>query len=213
MLRVNEIFHSIQGESSYAGWPCSFIRLAGCNLRCTYCDTRYAYEEGEDLEIGDILDRLSAPAGCLVEVTGGEPLLQAETPTLVKGLLARGYRVLVETNGSLDISVLDPACVAILDLKCPSSGESHRNELGNLDRLRPADEVKFVLANRRDYEFARRVMASLHANRRTNVVHFSPVFGVLEPSRLVEWILEDRLPVHLNLQWHKYIWGPDQRGV
>lgn len=214
VLRVSEIFHSIQGESSYAGWPCSFIRLAGCNLRCRHCDTRYAYEEGVELEIHEILERLRPLASQLVEVTGGEPLLQSEAPRLISELVAKGYRVLVETNGSLDISGLDPACVAIVDLKCPSSGESGRNDLGNLERLRPADELKFVIADREDYDFAVNLLGVIQrVSHGANTIHFSPVFGILEPRRLVEWILADGLRVHLNLQWHKYIWGPERRGV
>lgn len=214
VLRVNEIFHSIQGESSYAGWPCVFVRLTGCNLRCLYCDTRYAYEEGVDLEMAEILDRVAAFSCDMVEVTGGEPLLQREAFRLVEALLDRGYRVLVETNGSMDISPLDPRCASIVDVKCPSSGESHRNDLANLLRLRPADELKFVIGDRGDYEFAKHVLAAPpFGGRILNTVHFSPVSGKLEPSLLVRWILEDRLRVHLNLQWHKVIWGPSERGV
>jgi 7-carboxy-7-deazaguanine synthase len=214
VLRVCEIFHSIQGESSYAGWPCSFVRLSGCNLRCRYCDTPYAYEEGVAMEVGEILERLGIYSSRLVEVTGGEPLLQAETPRLVRKLLECGYRVLVETNGSKDISGLDPRCVAIVDMKCPSSGQSHCNDLGNLRRLRPSDELKFVIENRADYDFAKSLLSSIRSEGEImNTVHFSPVFGQLDPSRLVDWILEDGLWVHLNMQWHKVIWGPDERGV
>ena len=216
-LRVNEIFHSIQGESSYAGWPCVFVRLTGCNLRCTYCDTRYAYEEGSEMSVSEILDRVRAFRCRLVEVTGGEPLIQDETPQLVSGLLRRGYTVLVETNGSRDISLLDRECIKIVDFKCPSSGEAERNDLDNIRRLGENDEVKLVIGTREDYEFARELAELIHGARgaggRRKTVHFSPVLGVLEPRALAEWLLSDGLDVRLNLQLHKYIWDPEQRGV
>jgi 7-carboxy-7-deazaguanine synthase len=222
-LRVNEIFHSIQGESSYAGWPCVFVRLTGCNLRCTYCDTRYAYEEGSEMSVSEILDRVRAFRCRLVEVTGGEPLIQDETPHLVSGLLRRGHTVLVETNGTRDISLLDVDCIKIVDFKCPSSGEAERNDLENIQRLGESDEVKLVIGTREDYEFARELADLIcgasdshgsygfHVPCRT--VHFSPVLGVLKPRALAEWLLSDRLDVRLNLQLHKYIWDPHQRGV
>ncbi|MHC1741925.1 MAG: radical SAM protein [Syntrophobacteraceae bacterium] len=214
MLRVSEIFHSIQGESSYAGWPCSFVRLSGCNLRCSYCDTRYAHDEGTVMEVSEILQRVDAQSCDLVEVTGGEPLLQSETHRLVRELADRGRRVLVETNGSMDISELDPRSVVIMDVKCPSSGQSHCNDLANLGRLRPADEVKLVIGDREDYEFARELLGGFRSGGlKQNTVHFSPVFGKMEPSRLVQWILDDRLCVRLNLQLHKFIWDPNRRGV
>lgn len=214
MLRVSEIFHSIQGESSFAGWPCTFIRLSGCNLRCRYCDTQYAYEEGETLGISEVINRIESYSCNLVEVTGGEPLLQDGAPQLVGELVRLGFHVLVETNGSMDISVLDPRSIAIMDVKCPSSGQSQHNDLENFARLRPADEVKFVIADRVDYEFAKALVhGMLPGEGKRNVTHFSPVFGLMEPSRLVEWILHDRLCVRLNLQLHKLIWGPSVRGV
>jgi 7-carboxy-7-deazaguanine synthase len=222
-LRVNEIFHSIQGESSYAGWPCVFVRLTGCNLRCTYCDTRYAYDEGGEMNVSEILDRVRAFRCRLVEVTGGEPLIQHETPHLVSGLLRRGHTVLVETNGTRDISLLDRECIKIVDFKCPSSGEAERNDLENIQRLGESDEVKLVIGTREDYEFARDLADLIHGARGLDelrghigpgkTVHFSPVLGVLEPKTLAEWLLSDRLDVRLNLQLHKYIWDPGLRGV
>ena len=214
MLKVNEIFHSIQGESTYAGRRCVFVRLTGCNLRCSYCDTQYAYDEGEELKIDDILDRITSYQCSLVEITGGEPLIQPETPILVNRLLAGGYRVLMETNGSQDISRVDARCVKIVDIKCPSSGESGQNDLENLNRLTDHDEVKFVITDHGDYEFAKEILESRSSDFcRKRPVHLSPVFGKIEPKIVVEWILKDRLDVRLHLQLHKFIWPLDQRGV
>jgi 7-carboxy-7-deazaguanine synthase len=213
-LQVNEIFYSIQGESSYAGRPCVFVRLTGCNLRCTYCDTRYAYEEGKELEIEDIADRVSSYACGLVEITGGEPLLQKDTPMLVDRLLDCGHQVLLETNGSRDISVVDSRCVKIVDIKCPSSGQADRNDLNNLGRLDGHDELKFVIGSRDDYAFAKGVLDSAKDRLpEAGRVHFSPVFGLIPPRMLAEWMLKDHLNARLSLQLHKIIWGPDQRGV
>jgi len=213
-LKVNEIFYSIQGESSCAGRPCVFVRLTGCNLRCSYCDTRYAYEGGDDLGINDIVERVSSLKCPLVEVTGGEPLIQEETPTLIHRLLEQGYKVLMETNGSCDISQVNDRCVKIVDFKCPSSGETNSSDLKNLERVTDHDEVKFVVGDREDYEYAKGILALTNPNIcRTNIVHFSPVFGVMEPKTLARWILEDCLDVRLHLQLHKMIWPPDQRGV
>jgi 7-carboxy-7-deazaguanine synthase len=213
-LRVNEIFYSIQGESSYAGYPCVFVRMSGCNLRCSYCDTCYAYEEGEELEIFEILDRVKTYACPLVEVTGGEPLVQQETPALILCLLDAGFKVLMETNGSLDIGRTDPRCIRIVDMKCPSSGEVERNDLENLRRLTGRDELKFVLNDRSDYKYARGILQLMNQSPvRVGHIHFSPVFGKLAPDLLAEWILEDRLEVRLSLQIHKVIWDPEQRGV
>lgn len=213
-LRVNEIFYSIQGESTYAGWPCVFIRLTGCNLRCSYCDTVYAYEDGEDKTIGAILESVQRLRCPLVEVTGGEPLVQEETPPLIDALVAQGYRVLLETNGSLDIRTVTNKCVKIVDVKCPSSGMSHANNLDNLDRLAAHDEIKFVIGDREDFDFAKKVIASRSINLlEKNSVHFAPVFGALEPGALAKWILDERLAVRLQLQLHKTIWPSQERGA
>ncbi len=210
-LEVNEIFLSIQGESSWSGLPCVFIRLTGCNLRCTFCDTRYAYEQGRFMEIPDILGEVRRLRCDLVEVTGGEPLIQEETPRLVSRLLDEGHTVLLETNGSLDISTVDRRCVRIVDIKCPSSGMAGQNNLGNLKSLSARDELKFVIGDRRDYEFAKDLLQTLPAARLK--INFSPVFGALPLRSLAEWIIDDRLPVRLNLQLHKIIWDPEARGV
>ena len=210
-VKVNEIFHSIQGESSRAGQPCVFIRLAGCNLRCAYCDTSYAYEQGLFMEIPDILEQVRRLRCGLVEVTGGEPLIQEETPSLIGGLLDEGYTVLLETNGSIGIGVVDPRCIRIVDIKCPSSGMAGQNNLHNFKELGIKDELKFVIGNREDYEFARDLLSSFPAI--VCKINFSPVSGTLAPRSLAEWILHDHLPVRLNLQLHKIIWGPEARGV
>lgn len=213
-LKVNEIFHSIQGESSYAGRPCVFVRLTGCNLRCSYCDTQYAYDEGEELEIYEIIDRIDFYKCPLVEITGGEPLIQNETPTLIHDLIEKGYKVLLETNGSQDISQVDKRCVKIIDIKCPSSGMSENNDLENLNRLTERDELKCVIGNREDYEYAKEILGLMHTNpSKTNPIHLSPVFGKMDPDVMAKWILEDHLKVRLHLQLHKYIWDPEQRGV
>ncbi len=213
-LRVNEIFHSIQGESGYAGWPCVFVRLTGCNLRCSYCDTRYAYEEGTFMTIPEIAAKIACYGCPLVEVTGGEPLIQEDTPELIGGLLDSGHTVLLETNGSRDISLVDARCIRIVDFKCPSSGEEHSNDFDNIRRLQPHDEIKCVIGNRADYEFAKDIVRLAHTDgRKGTTVHFSPIFGKLEAKQLVEWILADRINVRLNVQLHKIIWGPDRRGV
>ncbi|MBF0481576.1 MAG: radical SAM protein [Desulfovibrionaceae bacterium] len=210
-LLVSEIFHSIQGESSYAGYPCAFVRLSGCNLRCSYCDAKYSYTGGKEMAPAQVLAALT-DFGCpLVEVTGGEPLLQAETPRLIEDLVGLGLTVLVETNGSQDIGPLSPGCIAIVDFKCPGSGCAEANDLDNFGRLRPRDELKFVLGGRADYDFAGDLLAAHPQPGRT--VHFQPVFGVLHPKTLAAWILKDRLPVRLSLQLHKYIWHPKAKGV
>lgn len=210
-LQVCEIFRSIQGESSFAGRPCVFVRLTGCNLRCRYCDTAYAYTGGEALSAGEVQTRIQALGPGLVEFTGGEPLLQPEAVRLMNALAAAGRTVLVETNGSLDISVLAPRVAAIMDLKGPSSGVSGSMDLGNLDRLRPGDEVKFVVGDREDYAHMLGLLPRLDCAR--NTVNVSPLFGRLAPAVLSAWILADGLDVRLNLQQHKYIWEPDARGV
>lgn len=211
-LTVCEIFKSIQGESSYAGWPCAFVRLNGCNLHCRYCDTTYARTSGTQMDVPDIVRQLLSLSTRIVEITGGEPLLQSETPLLAKKLLEAGRLVLVETNGSLDISVLPEPIIRIMDLKCPSSGESSQNRWQNIDVLRPCDEIKFVIADRADYEWARDVLKR-RLKGLQNTVLFSPVHGELAPSTLAEWILKDNLNVRMQLQLHKYIWPCATRGV
>ena len=199
---VSEIFRSIQGESSYTGLPCTFVRLAGCNLRCRQCDTRYALEAGHEMSLDEILDRVSSLDSNLVEITGGEPLIQEGTPELTALLKQRGHRVLVETNGSLDISLLPEGVIRIMDIKCPASGESKQFMWENIWRLRDGDEVKFVISDRHDYEWARGIVRERFGRSRTEIL-FSTVFGELPPRNLVEWILEDRLSVRFQLQLHK----------
>ena len=214
MLKVNEIFNSIQGESSHAGFPCTFVRLTGCNLRCSYCDTRYAYDEGIELAIEDIMVRVSGHACPLVEITGGEPLLQEDTLPLISNLIDKGFRVLLETNGSLDISRVDPRCLRIIDVKLPTSGEAEKNYLRNINMLHHGDELKFVIGGKEDYACAKKILPSIpEAIKDKIIVNFSPIFGIMEPGRLAGWILADRLPVRLNLQLHKVLWPHDMRGV
>jgi len=213
LLTINEIYCSIQGESTYAGRPCVFVRLTACDLRCSWCDTAYAFYEGGKRSLDEVLaevERLGCP---LVELTGGEPLLQDEVYPLMQSLLDRGRTVLLETGGHRSTARVPESVVTILDVKCPGSGESHRNDWSNLERLRPQDEVKFVLKDRQDYEFAREVLAKFELAGRAAAIHLSPVHGVLHPRLLAEWVLEDRLPVRVQLQLHKYIWEPSTRGV
>jgi 7-carboxy-7-deazaguanine synthase len=213
-LKVNEIFYSIQGESSYAGRPCVFVRLTGCNLRCSYCDTRYAYDEGDLMEIGDVLKRVASYKCPLVEVTGGEPLIQKETPYLIHNLLEAGHEVLLETNGSQDIGQVDERCVKIMDIKCPTSGEEGKSDLKNLALLADTDEIKFVIGDRGDYDYAKKILNSMDLKPSPiSRVHFSPVFGKMDPGLLAKWILSDHLDVRLYLQIHKIIWDPEKRGV
>jgi len=211
-LFVNEIFHSIQGESTYSGRPCVFVRLSGCNLRCTYCDTRYAYDEGRKVKIEEIEKQVAEYQCALVEITGGEPLLQRGTPILVHRLLEQGYEVLLETNGSQDISSIDKRCIKIMDIKCPSSNESEKNDLKNLKRLDPADQVKFVIGSREDYDYARAIMNLKDDHFPANHFLLSPVFGQLSPQELAEWILCDQIDARLHLQLHKIIWPEVDRG-
>lgn len=213
MLSINEIFYSIQGESTYAGRPCVFVRLAGCDLRCTWCDTAYAFSEGTKMSVEDILRQVDQYNIPLVEVTGGEPLLQDEVYALMEQLLDSGRTVLLETGGQVDVSRVPGAVIKVLDVKCPASGESGKVEWGNIDRLGSRDQVKFVIQDRRDYEFARDVLMRHALDRRCAAVLFSPVHGVMNSKDLSEWILEDRLPVRLQLQLHKQIWGANVRGV
>ena len=213
MLTVNEIFHSIQGESSYAGQPCVFVRLTACDLRCTWCDTAYAFDEGTKRMLDDVLAEVDAYECPLVEVTGGEPLLQEDVYPLMERLLERGRTVLLETGGHRSTARVPGDVVTILDVKCPGSGESSRNDWTNLDRLKPHDEVKFVIKDRADYEYARDIVRERELAGRAAAVHFSPVHGELDPQTLSRWVLEDRLPVRVQLQLHKYIWPVGTRGV
>jgi len=212
-LQVIETFLSLQGESSWAGMPCFFIRLAGCPLRCRWCDTTYAYSGGAPATI-ESLGNLALESGVrLVEVTGGEPLAQQYCPDLCAWLLDHGLTVLVETSGSLPIWQLPEGVIRIMDLKCPDSGESERNLWENLNHLTARDEVKFVIASGRDYEWAQGVVTRYSLPQKVSSVLFSPVTGLIEPVTLAEWILADRLPVRFQLQLHKILWSPDQRGV
>jgi len=211
-MRVTEIFHSIQGEASYAGQPCVFVRLTGCPLRCTWCDTDYAFHGGQECSLDEVLKRVQAYGCPLVEVTGGEPLAQPESLPLLTKLCDAGYTVLLETSGAIDIAPVDPRVHVILDVKCPGSGMIDRMHWPNLSALTTKDEVKFVLTDRTDYVWACEVLARHDLAGRCTVL-FSPVFGSLDLRELAEWILADRLPVRFQLQMHKYIWAPDMRGV
>jgi 7-carboxy-7-deazaguanine synthase len=211
-MRITEIFHSIQGESSYVGRPCVFIRLTGCPLRCTWCDTDYAFYGGRECSIDEVLAQVQDYGCPLVEVTGGEPLVQPESLPLITILCDAGHTVLLETSGALDIAPVDPRAHIILDVKCPGSGMTDRMHWPNLARLAAKDEAKFVLADRADYDWARDTLAQYDLNSRCSVL-FSPVFGVLDVRELAEWILADKLPVRFQIQLHKYIWAPDMRGV
>lgn len=213
MLTVNEIFHSIQGESTWAGVPCVFVRLTACDLRCSWCDTPYAFGEGRKRAIDDVVCEVEQHACRLVEVTGGEPLLQADVYPLMDALLARGHTVLLETAGHVSLERVPAGVITIMDVKCPASGQAHRMDWANLARLKARDEAKFVIQDRDDYEYARRVVRDHQLADRVAAVLFSPVHGVLDPRDLAAWVLEDRLPVRVQLQVHKYIWGATTRGV
>ena len=213
MLTINEIFYSVQGESSYAGRPCVFVRLTACDLRCSWCDTAYAFHEGAKRSLDSVLAEVDSYRCPLVEVTGGEPLLQADVYPLMESLLARGRTVLLETGGHRSTARVPAGVVTILDVKCPGSGESEKNDWSNLERLQPHDEVKFVITDRTDYEYAREIVARHDLVRRAAAIHFSPVHGVMDARTLSEWVLADNLPVRVQLQLHKYIWDPATRGV
>jgi 7-carboxy-7-deazaguanine synthase len=213
MLTINEIFHSIQGESTHAGRPCVFVRLTACDLRCSWCDTPYAFHEGQKMTVDAVVDRVKAYGCPLVEVTGGEPLLQRDVYPLMARLLADGRAVMVETGGHLSVDEVPRGVVRVIDVKCPGSGEAEKNHWPNLEKLQPIDEVKFVIRDRADYEFACEITARYRLPERCAAVLFSPVHGVLDSKDLASWILTDGLPVRLQLQVHKYIWGADVRGV
>ena len=213
MLTINEIFHSIQGESTHSGRPCVFVRLTACDLRCSWCDTPYAFSEGSKMSVDEVLAAVAGFDCNLVELTGGEPLLQKDVYPLMQRLLDSGRTVMLETGGHLSVARVPPEVIRIVDVKCPGSGESGRNHWENLALLAAHDEVKFVIRDRVDYEFARDVVNEHDLVRRTAAVLFSPVHAVLTPKELAEWILADGLAVRLQLQTHKYIWGADVRGV
>lgn len=226
-LRINEIFFSIQGESTWAGCPCVFVRLSGCHLRCTYCDTEYAFREGATREIDEIVNQVCAYPTDVVQITGGEPLLQKRVHQLIAALCDRGKTVLIETSGACDISVCDPRAIRIMDIKTPGSGESHRNQWANIDHLTPHDEVKFVITSREDYDWAKNVIEKYDLARRCRAILLSPVFeqpagleiagaAGLSPRDLAEWMLNDPPagnPVRMQTQLHKHIWDPQTRGV
>ena len=213
MLTLNEIFYSIQGESDHAGRPCVFVRLTACDLRCVWCDTPYAFHEGRRVAVDEVVAEVERYGCPLVEITGGEPLLQPDVYPLMDRLLAAGATVLLETGGHVSLERVPAAVVKVMDVKCPGSGESDRNAWDNLGRLADHDQVKFVIADRPDYEYARDVVRRHTLDARAVAVLFSPVHGVLPPERLAEWVLADRLPVRLQVQLHKYLWGAETRGV
>ena len=211
-LRITEIFLSVQGESTYVGLPCVFVRLTGCPLRCVWCDTPYAFYEGAQQTIESIMDEVAGYDCRLVEITGGEPLAQPDVHALISALADQGYTVLIETSGAMDIASVDPRATVIMDLKCPGSGMVDRNRWSNISALKANDEVKFVVRDRADYDWAKTTIER-HALSYRHRVLVSPVFGELEPQVLAEWILADRLPVRFQLQLHKLIWDPAARGV
>jgi len=213
MLTVNEIFHSIQGESTHAGRPCVFVRLTACDLRCSWCDTPYAFTEGQKMSLDEVVERVRGYGCDVVEITGGEPLLQKEVYPLMERLLDEGRTVMIETGGHVSAERVPAGVIRVIDVKCPGSGEAGKMHWANLDQLRPSDEIKFVLKDRADYDYARNVVARHELILRCAAVLFSPVHGVLDAKQLAEWILADRLSVRLQLQGHKYIWDPTTRGV
>lgn len=211
-MRVCEIFTSIQGESSFAGMPCTFIRLTGCNLRCSYCDTTYAYYDGRELSEDEIINKVRDAGVSLVEITGGEPLLQKDVYRLIKSLLDKGYKVLVETNGSISIEEIDRRAIVILDIKTPGSGMSDEMDFSNLDKIKSIDEVKFVITNRMDYEWSKEVINRYRLLDRCHLL-LSPAYGVLPAEDLAKWMIDDRLRVRLNLQLHKCIYSAEGKGI
>jgi len=212
MLKINEIYKSVQGESSKAGLPCVFVRLTYCNLRCTYCDSEYAFYDGKDMEINEIISEVKTMNCRLIEITGGEPLFQKESLELMTKLCDEDFEVMLETSGSLPIDNVDKRVMIILDLKCPSSGMMKKNYDENIKFLKRTDEVKFVIGSRDDYEWAKEKISELQIDRKCNIL-FSTVFGKLDAKSLVEWILLDNLKVRFQLQMHKFIWEPERKGV
>jgi 7-carboxy-7-deazaguanine synthase len=213
VLTINEIFHSIQGESTHAGRRCVFVRLTACDLRCSWCDTPYAFHEGRKMSLDEVVAEVERHDCDTVELTGGEPLLQRDVYPLIDRLLERGKLVLIETGGHISLERVPAAVRTIMDVKCPGSGEAGRTDWSNLDRLDDNDEVKFVIRDRADYEYARDVVGRHALQTKVHAVLFSPVHGVMDPKTLSEWVLDDRLPVRVQLQVHKYIWTPETRWV
>jgi 7-carboxy-7-deazaguanine synthase len=213
MLTVYEIYVSVQGESTHVGRPCVFVRLAACNLRCHWCDTPYAFSGGRKMTVDDVVAAVDRHGCRLVEITGGEPLLQADVPALMERLVADHFEVLLETGGHLPIDDVPDEVTTILDVKCPGSGEAEKMHWANLDQLSQRDEVKFVIADRGDFDYACAVVNDRQLDTRAGAVLFSPVHGVLAPADLVRWMLERRVPARLQIQAHKYIWAPETRGV
>jgi 7-carboxy-7-deazaguanine synthase len=211
-MKINEIFKSIQGETSYAGLPCAFVRVTGCNLRCNYCDTTYAYEEGKEMSLITILECIARLKTKIVCVTGGEPLSNNDTPLLLEELLVKNYTVLVETNGSYDIRTIPQEVIKIMDIKCPDSNMSHLMNWQNIKYLTKFDEVKFVLSSRKDYDWTKAEIYKYNLSEVANIL-IGTVFGAISPKMVVQWILEDNLDVRFQLQLHKYIWEPQTRGV
>ncbi len=211
-MKVCEIFASIQGESTYAGLPCIFVRMTGCNLRCKYCDTTYAYDQGSEMTVQEIIDAVRCFGFNLVEITGGEPLLQRDTGALISLLLNMKFKVMIETNGSANIGDIDRRAIIIMDVKTPGSGMSGSVRIENIALLKKSDELKFVITDKVDYDWARAMVRQFSLSEKCTVL-FSPVYGKLEPLELSKWIIADKLPVRINLQLHKYIYSPDQRGV
>ena len=212
MIKINEIYLSVQGESTHTGLPCIFIRLTGCNLRCSWCDTAYAFHEGKNMSIDEILQKVESFGIHLVEITGGEPLMQENVYTLMRRLIENRYKVMLETGGSISLERVPKDVIKIMDLKCPGSGEQEKNNLDNLKLLTPHDEVKFVILDRKDYEWSRDIIEKFKINETAHIL-LSPVFDKLELKEMVKWILEDRLPVRLQTQLHKIIWDKNTIGV
>ena len=212
MIKINEIYLSVQGESTHTGLPCIFIRLTGCNLRCSWCDTAYAFHEGKNMSIDEILQKVESFGIHLVEITGGEPLMQDNVYTLMRRLIEKRYKVMLETGGSISLERVPKDVIKIMDLKCPGSGEQEKNNLDNLKFLAPHDEVKFVILDKKDYEWSRDIIKKYKINETAHIL-LSPVFDKLELKEMVKWILEDRLPVRLQTQLHKIIWDKNTIGV
>jgi 7-carboxy-7-deazaguanine synthase len=209
-MQITEIYKSIQGESTYAGLPCIFVRTTGCDLRCKWCDSEFTFSGGTKMTVAEVLAEVERLDCELVELTGGEPMLQHDIYQLATELADRGHRVLIETGGHRDVSELDPRVIRIMDLKCPDSGECSKNLFANLEHLRPDDEVKFVIASRADYEWARAMIARYGLEDRVKIL-VSTAFGIIRPEQVVEWLLEDKLRARFQLQLHKYVWPPDER--